>query len=88
MKHNVQKPVWIPYPLVPFFSVWEEASEDVYIHRHISNSDAIVPYDEHFYGHDRVWHVSPATPQHNWLTLGSLTCRVVTEILVLHSAIF
>lgn len=52
MKHNVQKPVWIPYPLVPFFSVWEEASEDVYIHRHISNSDAIVPYDEHFHGRD------------------------------------
>ena len=66
----------------------------MYIHththtqRHISNSDAAVPYDERFHGHDRVWHVSPATPQHNWLTLGFLTCSVATELLVLHSVIF
>jgi len=39
-------------------------------HRHIGNSEAIVPYDGCFHCHDRVWHVSPATTQHNWLTVG------------------
>jgi hypothetical protein len=87
MKHNVGKLVWIPYSLVQFFSVWEEASEDIYIHthRHIGKSEAIVPPDGHFHYHDRVLHVSPATTGSH---LGSLPCIVATELLVLRSEVF
>lgn len=31
MKNNVEKLVWRPYPLGPFSSVWDEASEYVYM---------------------------------------------------------
>ena len=89
MKHNVGKPVWVD--TISSCSVWEEASEDIYIHTH---TDTLVTLRPLFRVMDAFFVMTgygmchPLQHSTTGSCLVSLPCIVATELLVLCSVIF